>query len=176
MRKEIDHIGVSVGALKNKRNIIVTLECFVKKGGKYLMLHRSIDKRIMPNVWMAPGGKREFNEGLFEAARREILEETGLRIKNLRIKATGNAYLKDLDQELYFHFITADYASGDLKQSIQDGKLEWLTSKEISKLDNLLSEIREVLPYIFSNDDKVISYKAVYEKGNKMIDFMIEES
>lgn len=160
---------------KNRRNIVVTLECFVKKDGKYLMLHRSKDKRIMPGVWMAPGGKREFNEGLFEAARREILEETGLRIKNLRIQATGNAYLKDLDQELYFHFITADYGSGKLKQNSKDGKLEWLTPREISKLDNLLSEIREVLPYIFRNNNKCISYKAVYEEGNKMTDFKIEK-
>lgn len=85
----------------NQRNILVTLECFVQKDGKYLMLHRKAGKRIMPNVWMAPGGKREFNEGLFVATRREILEETGLTIKNLRIKAVGNAYLKDLDQEVF---------------------------------------------------------------------------
>lgn len=35
------------------RNIAITLECFVKKDGKYLMLHRRNDKRIMPDVWMA---------------------------------------------------------------------------------------------------------------------------
>ncbi|PJE62811.1 hypothetical protein COU88_03005, partial [Candidatus Roizmanbacteria bacterium CG10_big_fil_rev_8_21_14_0_10_39_6] len=86
-----------------KRNILVTLECFVHKDGKYLMLHRNADKRIMPGVWMAPGGKREFNEGLFEAARREVLEETGLVIKNLRIKVAANAYMKDIDQEVFFH-------------------------------------------------------------------------
>ena len=74
----------------DKRNILVTLECFVKKDGKYLMLHRNPDKKILPNVWMAPGGKREHNEGLFECARREIKEETGLEITNLRIKASGN--------------------------------------------------------------------------------------
>ena len=57
----------------DKRNIVVTFECFVKKDDKYIMLHRKADKRIMPDVWMAPGGHREFNEGLFEAARREIM-------------------------------------------------------------------------------------------------------
>lgn len=88
----------------SQRNISVALECFIKKDGKYLMLHRNPTKKIMPGVWMAPGGKREHNEGLFECARREIFEETGLKIKNLQIKATGNAYLKDLDLEVYFHF------------------------------------------------------------------------
>lgn len=130
----------------------------------------------MPGVWMAPGGKREFNEGLFECAKREILEETGLAIKNLRIKVTGNAYLKDLEQELYFHFIVADYAGGEIHQDPKDGELVWLTPEEISKLDNLLAELREVLPHIFNNDSRVVSYKAVYEEGNKMTEFQLESS
>ena len=161
--------------MKN-RKILVTLECFVKKGNKYLMLHRSPDKKIMPNVWMAPGGKREFNEGLFECARREIKEETGLAIRNLRVKVTGNAYLKDLDTEIYFHFVFADYLSGEVTQFAKDGELIWLTPVEIGKLDNLLSEIHELVPNLFKEDGRVISYKAVYEKGNKMTEFHLEKS
>lgn len=167
-------ISLMKAGVDYKRNIVVTLECFVKKDGKYLMLHRSNNKRIMPDVWMAPGGKREFNEGLFEATRREIMEETGLTIKNLRIKATGNAYLKDLDQELYFHFLIADYKSGKLKQNPDDGELKWLTPEEIAKLPNLLSEIKEILPYILKDNNQIISYKAVYEKGNQMSSFILE--
>lgn len=71
--------------------------------------------------------------------------------------------------------MTADYAGGELKQNPKDGELVWLTPQEISKLDNLLAEIHEVLPHIFNDDLRVISYKAVYEKGNEMIHFEIEE-
>jgi len=156
------------------RNILVTLECFVQKDGKYLMLHRNADKRIMPNVWMAPGGKREFNEGLFAATHSEILEETGLTIKNLRIKATGNAYLKDLDQEVFFHFVFADYAGGEVHQNPEDGELKWLTPEEIIELDNLLAEIKQVYPNIFDGTDDVVSYTAVYERGNELVEFTIE--
>lgn len=159
----------------SQRNILVSLECFVQKDGKYLMLHRNADKRIMPNVWMAPGGKREFNEGLFVAARREIMEETGLTIKNLRIKAVGNAYLKDLNQEVFFHFVFADYESGELHQNPEDGELKWLTPEEIMKLSNLLAEIEEVAPLIFDGTDQIVSYTAVYEAGNKLSEFQIEE-
>jgi len=154
----------------------VTLECFVKKDGKYLMLHRNPQKKIMPNVWMAPGGHREFNEGLFECARREILEETGLKIKNLRLKVVGNAYLKDLDTEFYFSLIVADYESGNLKTSIEDGNFSWLAPEEIVRLDNLLAELKEVLPHVFSDENTVISYKAEYEKGNQMTFFQIENA
>ena len=157
-----------------QRNIYVTLECFVKKGDKYLMLHRKADKKVMPNVWMAPGGKREFNEGLFECARREIKEETNLDIKNLRILCTGNAFLKDLGEELFFHFVGADYAGGELPENPEDGEFKWLTLEEILKLDNLLAELKNILPIILGDNPKVISYCATYEAGNKITDFKIE--
>lgn len=140
------------------------------------MLHRDKNKRIMPDVWMAPGGHREFNEGLFECARREVMEETGLKIKNLQVKAVGNAYLKDLKQEFFFTFVRADFAGGILKPKVDDGEFVWLTVEEIMKLDNLLAETKKVAPYIFDNTDKVVSYKAVYEKGNEMTEFYLEKT
>lgn len=161
--------------MSTPRNIAVTLECFVKKNGKYLMLHRSPKKRIMPDVWMAPGGHREFNEGLFECARREVREETGLEIKNLRVIATGNAYLRDLDQEFFFHFVEADYASGEVIAEPENGELVWLTPAEMIAEKNMLAEIREIVPHLFSKKRKVLSYKAVYEKGNELVELTIEE-
>lgn len=159
-----------------KRTIAVTLECFVKKGNKYLMLHRSPSKRILPDVWMAPGGHREFNEGLFECARREVREETGLEIKNLRIKAHGNAFLKGLNEEFYFHLLIADYAGGTLRPKIDDGEFVWLTEKEILKLPTLLAELKYVVPHICSRSNEIVSYKAVIEKGNEMSFFEIEKN
>lgn len=159
----------------SNRNIIVSLECFVKKDGKYLMLHRHPNKKIMPNVWMAPGGKRDFNEGLFECARREILEETGLTITNLKVKVTGNAYLKDLDTEFYFHFIIADWVNGEVVDEHENGTLEWLTPEEMLTKENMLAEINKVHKYLFDGTDTVVSYKAVYEKGNELSEFYLED-
>ncbi len=156
------------------RNIVVSLECFVRKDGKYLMLERDAGKRIMPGALMAPGGKREFNEGLFVCARREVLEETGLRIKNLRIKATGNAYLHDLDQEFYFHFVFANYAGGVLTKNCPEGKLVWLTPSEILSHERVLAEIRLLGNRLFSTTNEVLSYTAVYTSGNTLESFTIE--
>ena len=123
---------------------------------------------------MAPGGHREFNEGLFEAARREVMEETGLEIKNLRLRAVGNAYLKDLETEFYFFMVLADYDKGKLVENTKDGKFVWLTESEIMGKDNLLAELKHVLPHILSDKGGVLSYKAVYDKGNVMTEFEIE--
>ena len=128
----------------------------------------------MPDVWMAPGGHRDFKEALYECARREVREETGLIIKNLRIKATGCSYLKGLDQEFFFHFVFADYAGGTFIQIHQDGELVWVSPQKMSKLDNLLAEIHKMLPDLFQDGNRILSYKEVYEKGNKLDDFRLE--
>lgn len=152
------------------------VDCFVKKDGRYLMLHRHQNKKILPNVWIAPGGKLERNEGLFEACIREITEETGLEIKNLKLKAIGNAYNIEADQEIFFHLFVADWKSGEITPENEIGDLKWLTPEEIYKLDNLLAEFHEVLPYVFEESDKFISYKTVYKKDNELKEFYLEKA
>lgn len=159
------------------RNIAITIECFVEKDGKYLLLRRHPTKRILPNVWIAPGGHREFNEGLFHCTRREILEETGLEIKNIRIRATGIAHLQDINEEFSFHILTAEYAGGNLIEKSDDGELVWLTPDEILALDNILAELKPILPHIFSMDERVISVRAVYgSQPNELVEFEVEDA
>lgn len=65
--------------------------------------------------WAFPGGHLEFNESLEDCARREVLEETGLAIKNIR-KVT---YTNDIFPKEGKHYITcyvaADYDKGELQ-------------------------------------------------------------
>lgn len=157
------------------RTISLTVECFVEKEGRYLLLKRHPNKRILPNVWIAPGGHREFNEGVIECTRREILEETGLKISDVKIKATGIAHLQDINQEFSFHILTAKYASGELLSETSDGELRWLTPEEISNLDNLLAELKPILSRIFDPVSEVFSVRAVYSQGNDLVDFSIED-
>jgi len=51
--------------------------------GRVLMQHRSADAAVSPNQWSMPGGRIEEGEQPVEAARREVLEETGLAIGDL---------------------------------------------------------------------------------------------
>ena len=45
-----------------KRNILVTLECFVQKDGKYLITRRALTKKRFPGMWTVPGGKLETDD------------------------------------------------------------------------------------------------------------------
>ena len=56
----------------------VAVVFLVDPEGRILMQHRDADAKVSPNQWGLPGGKIEDGEEPFDAARREVAEETGL--------------------------------------------------------------------------------------------------
>jgi 8-oxo-dGTP diphosphatase len=57
--------------------------------------------------YAAPGGHIEFGESFEEAARREVREETGLEIADLKLLSVGNYIFKREDGER--HYIDVDF-------------------------------------------------------------------
>jgi len=74
-------------------------------------------------TWTMPGGKLEFGEGFEDAARRETLEETGIRLKSVKVIGVNNDKVKTA------HFITIGLLSedfgGDAKVMEPDRITEW---------------------------------------------------
>ena len=62
---------------------IKTSLCYIEKDGKYLMLYRN-KKENDPNSgkWIGVGGKFEEGESPFECVKREVLEETGIVLRD----------------------------------------------------------------------------------------------
>ena len=56
----------------------VAVVFLVDPEGRVLMQHRDRHAKVSPNQWAMPGGKIEEGETPEEAARREVMEETGL--------------------------------------------------------------------------------------------------
>jgi 8-oxo-dGTP pyrophosphatase MutT (NUDIX family) len=129
---------------------------FIRKDGKYLMLKRASGKKFAPDVVHPIGGKIEPDESPFLAAQREVLEEAGIKIKNIRLKAVVlelKPYKATKGNWLIFHF-TADYDSGQIGQT-DEGELVMLEEKEIYK-QNLFPSIREIVSHIFSSHDGTV--------------------
>lgn len=84
MKKGIDYIGVSVGAMIfNDKN-----ELFLAK--------RSQQCRNEKGFWEAPGGSVEFGEKLIDAIRREMREEFAMQIKIItQFPAADHILLKE---------------------------------------------------------------------------------
>lgn len=63
--------------------------------------------------WAFPGGALEFKEEIEDCARREVIEETGLKIKNLKRGPIANCIFDD-DSHILSLVIVADHDSGEL--------------------------------------------------------------
>lgn len=71
-----------------------------------------------------PGGHLEFMESYIECARREVREEAGIEIKNIRFQFLAN--VKKYGGKHYVHIgLTADWKSGTPKVLEPDRSEEW---------------------------------------------------
>src|SRR5579872_5769858 len=110
-------MGMAVNTKPDIHELVICANCFIKKGDKYLVLRRSKDKKYAPGVVHPVGGKVELGEDPFSAAIREVDEETGVKVGNLRLEAVlleRKPHLNEPWDWLIFHF-SGDYLSGDIK-------------------------------------------------------------
>lgn len=76
-------------------------------------------------AWCYPGGHLEYGESWEKCSQREVKEETGIEIKNLRFGTVTN----DLFEKEQKHYITicmlADFASGEVRVLEPDKCEKW---------------------------------------------------
>ena len=147
---------------------VICANVFVRKGDKYLLIKRREDKKFAPGVIHPIGGKVDQNEDPFTAAKREVFEEAGIKIKNMRLEAVILEINPPDDKAgdknwLIFHF-SADYASGKVKQN-EEGELVLLSSKEI-KSQKLFPSVKVVIDDILNPGQGTVFMTTIYnEKG-----------
>lgn len=96
---------------KNSRPL-VGMGVMVIKDGKVLIGRRKGSHA--EGQWGFPGGHLELNESFEECAKREVFEETGVKIKNVRFQFLGN--VKKYGKHYVQVGIIADWKSGEPKE------------------------------------------------------------
>lgn len=145
---------------------------FIRKDGKWLLLKRSPLKKYAPNKIHPFGGKIDPDENPYEAAIREVKEETGLTIKNLKLEALINELKPDNQNPenwLIFHF-SADYDSGELVPT-EEGEAVYLNDEEIVNAD-LFPSVKSIIKHIINPQDGTVFTTNTYEgfeNGHKEI-------
>jgi len=95
-----------------KKRPLVGVGVFVIKDNKILMGKRKGAHGL--GTWGLPGGHLEWDETPEQCAEREVLEETGVRVKNLRRGPFSNDIFEASGKHYITLFIVCDYDSGDV--------------------------------------------------------------
>ena len=113
--------------------MINTTLCHIEKNGKYLMLHRIKKKNdLNQDKWIGIGGKFEDKESPEECNRREVLEETGLKLNSACYRGIVT-FVSDKWETEYMHIFKSNDFSGCVKEC-DEGELCWVDKKEIFNL------------------------------------------
>lgn len=92
------------------------------KNSKVLFGHR-----VSPHgegTWCPPGGKLDYRETFEQCAKRETLEEAGIKIKNCRIITATNDLFED-GQHFITVYMQADWQSGTPRVMEPDKVVDW---------------------------------------------------
>ena len=108
--------------------------CYLERDGCYLMLHRVKKKDdVNAGKWIGVGGKVEENESPDECCRREVLEETGLRINRLYHRGIIT-FVNDRCEGEYMHLFTGIPADGE-PGCCDEGELAWVPKEAVGSLN-----------------------------------------
>jgi len=80
--------------------------CVVTRGTQWLLV------RGLRGYWAPPGGHLDFGETPEQCAVRETLEETGLRVENVRFIAMTNDLIPEMERHYITIWMRADATSG----------------------------------------------------------------
>lgn len=120
--------------------------CFVQNSDDLLLMKRAPHRRVFPNQYNGLGGHIERDEDPFSAAMREIKEESGLDVYDMRLRAVHNISTDAVTGIMLFVFT----AWADRREFISDdveGTLHWVPIAALSEYD-LVEDLPLMLPRI----------------------------
>lgn len=129
--------------------------CFVLNGTDILLMKRAAHKRVFPNRYNGVGGHIERDEDPLTSARREILEETGLVVTDLRLRAVYNIDAGVPSGIMLFVF-TAQSDTRDVVNN-DEGTLYWIPEADLNNYD-LVEDLPIILPRILVMDKDATPY------------------
>ena len=86
-------------------------------------------------TWGFPGGHLEFNEEFENCAKREVEEETGITVSNIRFAGFTNDIFKKQNKHYVTIFMICDWKSGEtqIKESDKFTEINWYTWTDLPK-------------------------------------------
>jgi 8-oxo-dGTP diphosphatase len=113
--------------------------------GRALLIRRG--KEPLKGAWSVPGGTVEAGETLRQALVREVLEETGVRVRPGPVLTVFDRIDRD-DGLIRFHYVIVDYlcevVDGEARAGSDAEAVAWVREDELAAYD-LTPRLRDVL-------------------------------
>ncbi|MBC8501453.1 MAG: NUDIX domain-containing protein [Nanoarchaeota archaeon] len=144
--------------MEDKR-VGVGFRVMILKDGKVLLGKRHDDPEKADSelhgegTWTMPGGKLEYGESFEEGAIRELMEETGIKLKSLKVICVNN------DMNEHAHFVTIGLFSDDFKGEPKVMEPDEITEWRWFDLNNLPSPIYFPSKKVLDNYKEGVFYK-----------------
>jgi len=160
---------MTINTVPHVHNLIMCANVFVRRGGQYLMIRRSSEKTFLPGLVNPIGGKIDADEDPYRAAQRELFEEAGVRVKNMRLEAVMLEInpVPDSDENWLIFQFSADYDSGEITKT-EEGELVWLDAKDIPQ-QKLFSSLAKIIHHILDPNDGTVFTSFAYGLDGEII-------
>jgi 8-oxo-dGTP diphosphatase len=140
--------GVETG--KKRYQVIPRVLIFLRNDTDVLLLKGAPNKRIWANLYNGVGGHIELGEDIYKAAIREVAEETGLQVSDLRLKAVVNIDAGKPDLGIMM-FVFVGWTSERKMISSEEGELHWLPIDGLPE-EQLVEDLSWLLPRVLVSD------------------------
>ncbi len=125
---------------------LVGVGAVIWRDERVLLIRRG--KAPRAGQWSLPGGAQKLGETVEEAARREVLEETGLTLERPEVIAAVDLIERDDDGRVRYHYtlidVSADAAPGEPVAGSDAAETRWFDREEIKAL-GLWSETLRII-------------------------------
>ncbi|MEJ5201389.1 MAG: 8-oxo-dGTP diphosphatase [Anaerolineales bacterium] len=147
------------GAIPGRYQVIPRTLIFITRPGQVLLVKGSPNKRLWAGKYNGIGGHVEAGEDILTSARRELLEESGLSVEDLRLCGTVMIDTGDNPGIALFVFI-GNYQGGNIIAS-SEGQLEWISIEKLDQLP-LVEDLTYLLPEVLRAKEKGTFFSACY--------------
>ncbi|MBI5003002.1 NUDIX domain-containing protein [Candidatus Woesearchaeota archaeon] len=124
----------------------IGVKAIIEKDNKILLLKRSEKYEHLSDCWDIPGGRINFGEEPEEGLRREIKEETGLQLKEIKQILDASTVFKNEERHIVRITYLCTVEEGVANFSHEHTHIEWIPKEKIKELeykDTLLKKIIE---------------------------------